>query len=307
MSITLCIIAHSRQRNLEINFREIYQIDSSLKKDLKIKVFNDFFCDHELISNIEENCKKNNLDFENIVLSNYQYFNKSILMSEQTTEYVIKCDEDIYLTADGWNKYLYDVKNIDWNKTGCYIPLISSGIPSVEFFIDSFMEKDDVEFFRSEFSKTTIPNLWGVNYDHLIYSAENPNYFFKQVSEIDHYYKGIHPLRVSVYLQNTLVDYILINQKWKNVNIDNNLIDFDSVYFCNSIFLMPTESYKAAIEGMQCGKYVMDGFDEVGLNQYINDTNKKLTYNTNSVAIHPSYNTIGSCYKDISDKFYENI
>jgi hypothetical protein len=306
MSITLCIIAHSRQHNLEKNFRELYNIDNSLKKSLKIKVFNDFFCNHELISKIQENCKNNNLDFENIILQNYQYFNKSILMSEQPTEYVIKCDEDIYLTTDGWNKYLYDVENIDWTKTGCYIPLITSGIPSVEFFIDLFMNDKDTEFFRSEFSKVQIPNLWGVNYDHLKYSPENPNDFFEQVNQIDHHYKGIHPLRVSIYLQNALVDYILMNPKWKNVNFGNNLIDFKPAYFCNSIYLLPTKFYKEAIEGMKNGKFIMDGFDEVGLNQYISDVNKVFTYNANSVAVHPSYNTIGLCYGDISNKFYAN-
>jgi hypothetical protein len=307
MSITLCIIAHSRQYNLEKNFRELYDIDESLKKDLKIKVLNDFFCDKEMISRIEKQCKENNLYFENIVMQNHQYFNKSILMSEQLTEYIIKCDEDIFITTDGWNKYLYDVKKIDWNNTGCYAPIINSGIPSVEFFIDLFMGEQDKVFFRTEFSKDQIPNLWGVNYNHLKYTPEDYNLFFKQVNEIDHHYKGIHPLRVSMYLQNALLDYTLINSKYKNVNFENNLFDIKAVYFCNSVFLMPTKFYKEAIEGMQSGKYIMDGFDEVGLNQYIKDVNKKITFNKNCVAIHPSYNTIGLCYKKISDKLYENI
>lgn len=307
MSITLCIIAHARQYNLDKIFRELYSLDLSLKKDLSIKVLNDFFCNHALIDQISKNCQNSGLDFENIILDNYQYFNKSILMSEQQTEYIIKCDEDIYLTTDGWNKYLHDVKRINWSNTGCYVPLITSGIPTVEFFIDQFMDHEDAAFFRSEFSKIQIPNLWGVEYEHLRYSADNAAAFFDQVNKINHHYKGIHPLRVSLYLQNILVDYILINQKWKSQNVSNNLMDFHPVYFCNSIYLMPTASYKQAIYGMQTGKYIMDGFDEVGLNQYVSDIGKKFTCNLNSVAVHPSYNTIGTCYSQISDKFFEKI
>jgi hypothetical protein len=307
MSITLCIIAHSRQYNLDKTFRELYNIDDCLKRILKIKVFNDFFCNHELIHKLEKKCHENGLNFENIVLSDPQYFNKSILISEQSTEYVIKCDEDIYLSTDGWNKYLFGVHDIDWTQTACYVPLITSGIPSVEFFIDYFMSKKDTQFFRAEFSKIQIPNLWGVTYEHLFYPTENPNNFFEQVNKIDHYYKGIHPLRVSMYLQNALTDYLLMDTSWTNVNLENNLINFKPVYFCNSIFLMPTKFYKAAIYGMTCGQYTMDGFDEVGLNQYIKDTNKNYICNLNSVAVHPSYNTIGSVYETISNKFYENI
>lgn len=305
--ITLCFIAHSRQQNLKRIFDEIYKIDEKFKKNLSIHVLNDFFNQQGLILDIENKCRNSGLQFKNILLQNNSYFDKSVYMSSLDTEYIIKCDEDIFLTTDAWNKFFGNLVNIDWNQTGCYVPLITSGIPNVEDFINYFMDKETQKYFREEFSKVKIPNLWGADYSTLEYDNLNYEGFFGKVRGISHYYKGIHPLRVSLYLQNFLVDFLINNENWKKVNIENNLVDFNPVYFCNSVFLMPTSDYKDVIQGIIKGEYVADGFDEVGLNQHIKKINKKFTMNINSVAAHPSYNTIGESYKILSDKFYENI
>lgn len=307
MKINLYFIAHSRQHALERTCEEIYRISDKNKKQISIKVLNDGFCNHDLMRHLDNKFKNNNIEFENIILKNPQYFQKSIYMSQQDSEYIIKCDEDIFLTTDGWNKFFDDLDKVNWGTTGCYAPLITSGIPGIELFLDLYVDENTRMYFREQFENTKIDNLWGAVYEALSYKKDNPYDFFVQVGALEHYYKGIHPLRVSSYLQNLLIDYILATPHWRNPSGTFNMTASKPAYFCNSVFLMQTAEYKKAVDGMIAGEYVMDGFDEVGMNQHISKTGKYFIFNTNSVAVHPSYNTIGMDWAKISNKFYENI
>lgn len=307
MKTTLCFIAHSRQHHLLKICEQLYTIDEDLKKDLTIKVLNDHFCKLDVIKELEINFSKNNIAFENIAHPHWAYFKKCQYMASQKSEYIIKCDEDIYLTTHGWNNLLKGVNKVGWDKIGCYAPVITSGIPGVELFLDLYVDYRSAIYFREEFAKIKLENMWGATYENLTYDPDNYLNFFNQVKKLEHYYKGIHPLRVSATLQFLLNNYILSTDKWKEPIFDPELYQVDPVYFCNSIFMMPTKFYKEAIDGMEEGKYVLDSYDEVGLNQYVKTQKKFFMFNLNSVAVHPSYNTVGYTYETISNNFYENL
>jgi hypothetical protein len=308
VNITVCLIAHNRQRHLSVSLEELLKISDHNKQRIQVKVLNGEFYDKNLIDDLSKKFEAANIKFENILPCPAKYFDKCKMMADQDSEYIIKCDEDIYMSSDGWDHFLNGVNSVNWDYCGCYVPLITSGIPGIETFLDLYVDKPTRDYFREVFSLTKIPNMWGVDeYEKLTYDKDNSFKFFSDVSKIDHYYKGIHPLRVSSGLQSVLVDWLLINNNWKKPDVIMPLSKSSPVYFCNSIYLMPTRYYKEAVEGMRSNKYIFDGFDEVGMNEYIKDKDMLFITNLNSVAVHPSYNTIGLSYEKISQKFYENI
>lgn len=307
-SVTLCFIAHRRQHNLKRICEELYKIDDDLKRNLYVKVLNDQNMNGILIKHLATNFSQNGINFENVMVYNPTYYNKCVWMSKLSSDYVISCDEDIFMSTDGWNTFLRDIKQVNWEYAGLYAPVISSGIPSVEHFLDYFVDEDTCNYFRSEFSKVAIPNLWGVEYDHLKYDPNNPDDFFDQVNGIDHHYKGIHPIRVDANLQNLLVDYILQNDQWKNpVKMESGLYYEGYPYFCNSVWAAQTSFYKQVIEKIDSKEYIFDGFDEVALNQHLREMNKLIAFNLDVAAIHPSYNTIGMIYDEICNKFLTSV
>lgn len=307
MKYTLCFIAYNRQKFLVKICEQLAGIDARFKEQLCVKILNDHNFSSELMKDILAPLDAQNIACENVHLPNPSYFNKCVYMSSEPSEFIISCDEDIYLTTEGWNNFFKGAERLPWNTIGTYAPLITSGIPSVELFLDNFVDLETAAFFREEFSKTHIPNMWGANYEHLKYDKEDYCSFFALADQTQHYYKGIHPLRVNSNLQRLLMNYILCNPSWKNPNIEHNLMSMGAPYFCNSVYMMPTAEYKNVIDGILKGEFTFDTFDEVGLNQYIKKHNKQFVFNFNAVAVHPSYNTIGRDYVTISEDFFENI
>jgi hypothetical protein len=307
LKYTLCFIAHTRQHHLIKIFEQLYHIDDSIKDNLSIKILNDQNYNPNIINKLQQNCLKSMIAFENIIIDNPTYFNKCKFMSCIDTDFIISCDEDIYLTTHGWNEFFKDIYYVNWELAGLYAPVISNGIPGVELFLDHYVDNDTRLYFRKEFECIKFENLWGAIYENLRYNALNYKDFFNQVNLLEHYYKGIHPIRVSMPLQKLLIDYVLLSEQWKNYKTDNNIILDNNPYFCNSIFLIPINDYKNIIHGIENHKLTFDGYDEVALNQYIKLNNKQFAFNLNSAAIHPSYNTIGMSYNTLSNYFYENI
>lgn len=307
--ITLYFIAHTRQKFLARICQEIYHIKQDLKDNLEVVVLNDQFCNSTIIGELEQNFQAHGIKFKNVISGSY--LDKCIIMSQSTSEFIIKCDEDIFMTTHGWNAFLSDLNRVNWDKNALYAPVISTGIPTIELFLDTFVDPTTIKWLRSMMHGKDVGSHWGVDYSHIKYDEHKPYDFFLCVKNfIKHYYKGVHPIRFSLYMQKILVDYVLASDNWRAPKYDRNLVPLrvDAPYFCNSIFLMPTHSYKCAIDGILSGRYINDGFDEVGLNQMLgqNDNTPNI-YNLNAVAIHPSYNSIGLEYNKISEVFFENI
>jgi hypothetical protein len=158
---------------------------------------------------------------------------------------------------------------------------------------------------RIEFANTHIPNLWGANYETL-----NQKYkigtFFDSVNELDHCYKGIHPIRIRADLQKTLLDFCIQNKSWDGVS--SELISVKNIpYFCNSVFMIQRDHYSNVIDGLVNQRFVFDNFDEVGLNQYIHQNDLYYSFDNSVIAVHPSYNTIGDTYIELSDYFFSHV
>ena len=189
-------------------------------------------------------------------------------------------------------------------------PVISSGIPSVDIFINDFFTDDEKNTINNLFKNTVMPSqLWGVDYSKLnentINSKEwNVSDYWKNVNTLSTYYKGLHPIRINetaiCYLNSVILKYknkIYEKQDYK-LKITN-----EYPYFCNSIFAIKVSDYEKCVNNPAL---FVDPFDEVPLNKYMKLNNMNGIFITNSFSIHPCYNTLPN-YKIIEDSFFSKI
>jgi hypothetical protein len=252
----------------------------------------------------------NDLEFYDSIMksknfSNYiiQYFNPhdnymnkvrfAIDFSEKNSiKYIAKHDNDIFMSSYLYD-YIFDNLSI-LNNTDNFVltPTLTSGIPSIEYFLDDFASESEQLSIRNNFNKFSIPNIWGADYSSLNNISDTWNYrnFYNSVSQINHHYKGIHPHRISHDLHNQLND-IVLNHK-NEIMIDRSFTlfyDKESPYLCNSIFFIRTDMYRDVISHTE---NFVDSFEEVPLNKKIKQLNANIVFVRNGAAIHPFYNCV---------------
>jgi hypothetical protein len=285
--ITINYLAHDRSNNFwNITKHFLNLIKEENKSKIRVNILSTHTTDFELLDGIETN----------IVLFNFQYnyMSKVEYALSQNTEYSVKLDEDCFINNHVWDYMIENVNILEPEDNFIFVPLLSNNIPLVDQFIESFISD---EFIKNEiyslFLQRNMPNgLWGVDYSSLNqYTTEatswNPSLFYEGVNRINHYYKGIHPIRISAEAQVILNDYIINNF---NKITDKHIYsteEFICPYYTNSVFMIKTEDWKRSISMPGC-----DGFDEVPLNNFKNTFNKKTFYVKNGFSLHLTYNTI---------------
>ncbi len=302
--ISINVFAHARRRYIKTNFLQLIELERSLKNEIQVNIVADNHFTNG-ISGIARNLNKSGVRTKLVFASNY--LKKVEFASKVKTPLVAKIDEDIFLTTANWEKFLSDSFNFGLDNE-VLSPLISSGVPSVEYFIDNFLTNAESVSLREAFSKFVFIDAWGVDFSSLqaVYTKNEFVTFFNAVSKLDHHYKGIHPIRFSSELQRNLVEIIKNSSTWLNpIHSKGFMLDTISPYFCNSFFVSSTKIYRMIFDGLTSGKYFTDGFEEVALNQYLNQNARPMYFNHGVAAIHPSYWTADETYSEISDDFYE--
>ena len=302
--ITINVFAHARRRYIKTNFGQLVDLEKSIKDEIQINLIADNRFRRGLAGTVRT-LQKSGIGAKVIYANNYLM--KVNVASQVKTPMVAKIDEDIFLTTANWQKLLSDSFNFDLDEE-ILTPLISSGVPSVEYFLDNFLGKSEAILLREQFSKFVFFDAWGVNLESLqgSYSTDEYLSFFRNVAKLDHHYKGVHPIRFSSGIQAELLKYIKNSTSWKTPIKSKGFIeDGVSPYFCNSFFISKTRTYQVIFDGISSGKYFNDGFEEVALNQYLDLKSRPLYFNQGVAAIHPSYWTDDNIYTELSDDFYQ--
>lgn len=305
-TLNIYIFAHSRRKYIYRILQELIQVDSKLLNEITIVLLVDNFTQSGMLQLIRF-LRTHKINFH--VVARRKYLDKSRVVSRAKSKLVMKLDEDIFMTSPVWERFLIDTFE-EMPMQTVIAPVISSGIPGVELFLSNFSDRAFATHFREKLALVKIPNAWGANYESLFgkYRAENPEGFFAAVRELNHHYKGVHPLRFSEDLQRELIEYVIETSSWENPLPSPRRTEISSApYFCNSAFVTSTLLYREVIEGIDNGVFFTDGFDEVALNQYLDQRGRPLLFNCATAAIHPSYNTIGPNYAEISDNFFGAI
>ena len=291
--INICYLSHNRTE-----FKKYWRITShilnNIKPENKDKVKLSILATNEIPE--WEQWAPDDIETELVLFekSDINLMEKIRHAAESDTEYIVKHDEDVFFSSHVWD---YIIENIDvlQNEDNLLItPLLSNNIPLVDTFIPSFIEDEEIRNkMNSLFASQEMPNgLWGVDYsplnEYTINATEwNPEAYYAGVSNLPTNFKGIHPMRICAEAQIVLNDYILDNFDKMLAKHEYGFAEMAQPYFTTSTFFMRTETL-AKIVNMTA----YDAFEEVQLNMYRHEYNKKLLYVSNGFGIHTMYNTV---------------
>jgi hypothetical protein len=222
-------------------------------------------------------------------------------------KYMMKCDNDIIIPTYTFDYFTENLHLLDTNLT--LSPLLSTGIPSVEYFIDSFLSEDEALEIRKEFKKCMFFEQRGIfdyrplNYCTLKAKTWNYKSYFEKLKElsealkpINHsgrtelghnkYYMGIHPIRHG-FGNSQINDYIVKYKERFFSEKECSILDESFPYLCDMCFLISTNHYDNLISR---DDLIIDGCDEVPLNRYACNNNLKHLIVKDGYAIHITYN-----------------
>lgn len=215
------------------------------------------------------------------------------LACQNNIPYIMKCDNDIFLKAQTLDYMIDNLELLNDSKHLTLGPVLTSGIPGVEYFCDEFLDEAAQKHIKQLFLNTQFDDSHGATYTGLnkytINASEwNKTDYFNGVKELAHYYKGLHPIRVNYESIHFLNNYIINNKERFMKDYELDIIkDDNSPYLCNSIFCVKTETYKTIV----CDSTLyVDDFEEVPLNKYAWKNNMNHLFVKNGFAIHMYYN-----------------
>lgn len=263
----------------------------------------------------EERLKKTDILFEIVEVNCPQsnYLPKVTYAIEHAKlngyKYILKYDSDVLIPSYTLE---YMIENLDKlnNESALTIsPTLTTGIPSVEYFIDDFLSDEESILVRNEFKKCVFHIQEGImdytplNSQTIQNSGEwNYNEYYKLLNSyinnlpeignnrtINNYckfYKGIHPIRHG--FGNELINNLIIKNKERFFSDKKcSLFEDDKPYLCDMCFIISTHNYDKLINHENL---IIDGCDEVPLNRYSWKYNLKNLIVKSGYAIHITYN-----------------
>ena len=232
-------------------------------------------------------------------------FYMSKVYSAQASEYTYSCklDDDVFVPIKVWEYLIDNLHNIT-KQTPILSPILTNGIPSVEFFIRDFLTIDQ----QKEATKlllTTgkiIENQWGLDYSkvntQISTYTEWPELgydYWKFMETVDTkwdqnnvpwYYKivrGVHPARFSEEYNMYVAKAIMSNRDKFFNPVNLALESYDAPYFTNNMFISLTDYWKKTTPLFD------DGFDEGQLTLQMDLDKSKILYARNGYGIHMAY------------------
>lgn len=309
--ISINFILHDRFGYFSSSIKELYNIDSDIKSQVRLNLLttNYDYAFENLVNEIEKQ------GFETHVVQirgRNNYINKIHAALNNSSEYAISVDEDIFIPSKVWQYFLASLDILNDSSILFLAPTISTGIPSVDLFAEQFLSKEEQVILNKFYLQTHIPNMWGADYSSLNqYTTDvtewNYMKFYNGVESIDHHYRGVHPVRFSYDAQKFLNEMCINNLSRICSSEDFSIKTLKRPYFCNSVFGIRVDTWKKIIEDTTLYR---DEFDEVPLNLYMRNNELQMAFINNGFAIHPSYNTIniyGHSYSDLSDEFFNRL
>jgi len=220
--------------------------------------------------------------------------------------YMVKCDNDIIIPA-------YTLEFMYANRAAVNVgltlsPALSTGIPSVEYFIDSLFTPDDTERIRSDFKECMFHDQEGI-FDYRPLNActigaekWNPVTYFRALRQLSEsmgvdstgrdrhghskFYRGMHPVRHG--FGNARINELIIKNRDRLFSDKQcYIVAEENTYLCNMCFMISTLNYDKL---MNVENLTIDGCDEVPLNRYAWNTGMKHQIVRNGYAIHITYN-----------------
>ena len=177
----------------------------------------------------------------------------------QSSEYTYSCklDDDVFVPLKVWEYLIDNLHNIT-QQTPILSPILTNGIPSVEFFIKDFLTiEQQVEATKLLLTTgTIIENQWGLDYSDVNKKISTFNEwpvlgkdYWKFMETVDTkwdqnnvpwYYKivrGVHPARFSEEYNMYVARAIISNRDRFFNPINLSLEPYEAPYFTNNMFI----------------------------------------------------------------------
>lgn len=302
-------ILHHRPEYAKHTINELIKLPLQIRKEIIINLLVSH--SDNLYKNFYTTLKNHNIETNVFLIPGGHYMTKINTGIKTNCEYSIKLDEDIFLSVHLWEYFINNLDILNDRKNLFLSPILTTGIPTVDYFIEQFLTPNQQQELYKIFLQTPLPSIWGADYtklnQHTIQaSAWNPETFYNEVEQINHHYKGVHPVRFSPQAQFKILEYTI--QGLDNITKKNDYSTFSvkRPYFCNSVFGIKTKTWQIILNDSSLFK---DEFEEVPLNLYREKNDLNMIFINNGFAIHPSYNTInvfGTDYKILSDQLFNN-
>jgi len=300
MELSINFLPYSRRYLMLHTLKEFSKINKRYRNMFKIYI-------HDCVDNDYIKDILCDINYEIINYQTHDYITKIKCAINLPHKYSMKIDEDIFMTHHVL-EYILDNLDLISDENFILSPVLSTGIPSTEMFINDFCIERSEDIFKM-FCDTKICNLWGANYSSLNYTKSiwNQIEYYNYVNKLDHYYKGIHPIRINANIQKFLLD-VIKTKKQKIYEKQDYYTESKKIpYICNSLFVIRTNEWKKIITNSSLYR---DEYDEVPLNIYMKMFDKNVLFVRNSNCIHPVYNTVDifnhGMYNDLS-LYWNNI
>lgn len=270
---------------------------SALPKDVRINI---------LTTSEGKAFLKQSLNIRDLkIYARKSYWAKALIAYTSRSKFIAKVDDDVFMTEESWLKFLGHVEEL--GPFEICSPVISTGIPSVELFLDNYLTPQESSQIRQQLTSTRFPKaLWGVDYSSL-----NGKYdlgieeFLQAVGDLPTHFKGIHPVRLDSDAQRMLLD--LAFQAISRGRLTKNpKTVMARTYFCNNIYALSRHSALRLVLGTLLGRLPFDGYDELAINGLLKSCNTGNVVILDSLAVHPSFNSARG-FQEIKAKMYRNV
>jgi hypothetical protein len=288
--IGIYYLAHRRGLALPLVLHFFNKIKEENKKNIVFYILSD--TDEECYRNAKNELEENGIKtIQNVM--NGSYINKIKWALDRNHEYSWKMDDDVFL-----NQYVIDfiIENrsiLDEDSNLIVAPILSAGIPTHDHFVNDFLTLEQTNILHKEILRTRFFKFLGCDYTflnkHTLESKEwDRDSFYNSVKSMNHFYKGIHPIRLNKNAALMLNNFIIDNFEKFLTPDKYDFLYLDYPYLCNSCFLIKNEIWRKIIEDKSL--YV-DKYGEVPLNRYRERSGKKIAYIDKSKGIHMIFNT----------------
>jgi hypothetical protein len=258
MIVSLNIFAHNRLNLFLPNLVELNKINKN-SFQIEMNILLDDYCDPKLV-NLLKNTSQH-LNFNMTFLKFGNYMEKIRFMSKVKNKLVFKVDEDIFLSQKSWENFFSSTNNFKSFSNLALAPCISTGIPTVELFLNNNFKESErkkiLEIFESQkflnwqwkyflskiqFKIAKLLNFLNKynrikkiifqlenSFGEIEYKSLNGKYasgditkFYAAVRSLKHKYKGIHSVRINQDVQFAMNRYIINNfEKIEKNNLNN--------------------------------------------------------------------------------------
>lgn len=196
MILSINFLPFSRNFLMLNTLKEMTKIETEFKSLFEVVIHSGPGINHNEHVSV---CNRGGIRVRVINYASHDYMQKIHNATNSSSKYSMKIDEDIFINHHTLRYMIQNLSVLDSGDILAITPALSTGIPTVEMFIEDVFTEDEKNKVFDMFCKTYIPNIWGVDYSSLNsnYSKWDTEDYYRKVSAIPHHFKGIHPLRVS--------------------------------------------------------------------------------------------------------------